>query len=83
MINVIQQPNNYQTDSEVWWLIYDPSDSLITLGPLQCSGTTGSPLVMVVASTKEEIDSYIQEKSLLTEPAQDSNSYYTDEHTAS
>jgi hypothetical protein len=67
MINIIQQPENFQTDNNIWWLLYNPVDLVIASGPFQCSGVTWSPLVMVTGDTKEELDQYIIDNNLITE----------------
>jgi hypothetical protein len=64
MINVIQQPSNAETDSNIWWLIYDSDTNLIIIEPIQCSGSTYSPNVMVTADTKEELEEYIINNNL-------------------
>jgi hypothetical protein len=70
MINTIQQPENFQTDDNVWWLIYNPDSLNIVIQPLQCSGKTTSPLTMVVADQIEELDQYIIDNNLIAPPTE-------------
>ena len=65
MINVIQQPNDFQTDSNIWWLIYDSTNLNIVFGPIQSSGKTGSPLTIVTTYLREELDQYITDNNLI------------------
>jgi hypothetical protein len=71
MINIIQQPSNTPTDDNIWWLIYDSDTNSITIGPLQCSGYTSSPITMVTADTLEELNSYITENNLVAPMGQE------------
>lgn len=68
---VVDQPNNVQTNEEQWWFVYDATTKIIVVEPLRCCGFTSSPFTMVIADTKEEIDTYIQENNLQYPPVLD------------
>jgi hypothetical protein len=62
---VIPSLQEVQTTEQEWWMIYDADTKEITVGPQQCSGFTSSPLTMVVADTKEELEQYIVDNGLV------------------
>lgn len=64
----IIQPNDYLTDDEQWWFIYNPENLTLLMIPQQCSGKTSSPYIMVVMDTKEECENYISENNLKPPP---------------
>lgn len=63
--DVIVSPDDVHTTEQEWWFVYDSTVNQITLSPLQCSGYTSSPLTMVVADTKEELEQYIIDNNLI------------------
>lgn len=60
----IIQPNNYLTDDEQWWFVYNAETLKLLMIPQQCSGKTSSPHIMVVMDTLEECETYISENDL-------------------
>lgn len=63
---VIPFPDQVHTTDQNWWMIYDTATKEIIVAPQQCSGYTSSPLTMVIADTKEELEQYIKDNSLIT-----------------
>ena len=63
-MQVIPQPQDIQTDSVQWWFIYNDSTKIVLQQPLQCSGKTSSPHVMVIADTEQECNDYIVQNNL-------------------
>jgi hypothetical protein len=61
----LSTPQNIHTTDEDWWMIFDPESKKVIVKPQQCSGYTSSPLVMVVAKSKEELDQYIVDNNLI------------------
>jgi hypothetical protein len=58
-------PQNVHTTEEDWWMIFDPASKNVIVMPQQCSGYTSSPLTMVVAENKDELNQYIIDNSLI------------------
>ena len=63
---VIPFPDQVHTTDQNWWMIYDATTKQIVVEPMQCSGYTSGPLTMVIADTKEELEQYIKDNSLIT-----------------
>jgi len=61
----INSPQEVYTTEQEWWVIYDANTKEIASAPQQCSGYTSSPLTMVAADTKEELEEYITENGLV------------------
>jgi hypothetical protein len=68
---VIPQPNEYITDNEQWWFVYNSDTLTLLMIPQQCSGRTSSPHIMVVMDTLEECNDYISENELKNPPEKD------------
>ena len=64
-IQKITDIDNIETTQEQWWIIYNDETKTVLLGPLQCSGYTSSPYVMVIGNTEEELLTYIEENGLI------------------
>ena len=64
-IQKITDVDNIETTQEQWWIIYNDETKTVLLGPLQCSGYTSSPHVMVIGETEEELLTYIEENDLI------------------
>jgi len=64
MIQKITNVSNTETTQEQWWITYNDETKTVLQGPLQCSGRTSSPHIMVIADTEEELLSYIEENNL-------------------
>jgi len=45
--------------------LYNESTKIVFEGPIQCSGSTTSPHIMVIADTEEELLTYIEENDLI------------------
>jgi hypothetical protein len=58
-------PDEVHATEQDWWMIYDADTKVITIEPLQCSGYTSSPMTMVIADTKEELEKYIADHGLI------------------
>lgn len=56
---------NIHTTEEDWWMIFDPDSKKVIVKPQQCSGYTSSPLAMVIAETKDELNQYIIDNGLI------------------
>jgi hypothetical protein len=65
MFNIIQAPDNFYTDENTYWLIFNPSDLNIIVAPNICPGFTISPFTMVTADTIEQLNSYITNNNLV------------------
>jgi len=65
MIQKITNVSNIETTQEQWWIVYNDETKVILEGPLQCSGYTSSPNIMVIADTEEELLTYIEENNLI------------------
>ena len=65
MIQKITNVSNTETTQEQWWILYNDETKVILEGPLQCSGYTSSPNIMVIADTEEELLTYIEENNLI------------------
>ena len=61
----ITDVDNIETTQEQWWLIYNDETKTVLEGPLQCSGYTSSPHIMVIGETEEELLTYIEENDLI------------------
>jgi len=64
-IQKITDVDNIETTQEQWWIIYNDETKTVLLGPLQCSGYTSSPHVMVIGDTEKELLTYIEENDLI------------------
>ena len=64
-IQKITDVDNIETAQEQWWIIYNDETKTVLLGPLQCSGYTSSPHVMVIGDTEKELLTYIEENDLI------------------
>jgi len=59
--------NNIVTDENDWWMIYENESKIVIEGIYQCKGKTSTSLdtlVMVIAETKEELQTYITDNGL-------------------
>jgi len=63
-IQKITDVDNIETTQEQWWIIYNDETKTVLEGPLQCSGYTSSPHIMVIGETEEELLKYIEENDL-------------------
>ena len=63
-MNTINNPQNFLTNDDQWWIIYDSLTKKILVEPQQCSGYTSSPFTMVTGDTKEELEQYILDNEL-------------------
>ena len=61
----ITNVDNIETTQDQWWMLYNESTKIVFEGPLQCSGSTTSPHIMVIADTEEELLAYIEENGLI------------------
>lgn len=61
----LESAQNVHTTDQEWWMIFDPNSKKVIVKPQQCSGYTSSPLTMVVAESKEELDQYIIDNNLI------------------
>jgi len=64
-IQKITDVDNIETTQEQWWIIYNDETKTVLEGPLQCSGYTSSPHIMVIGETEEELLTYIEENDLI------------------
>jgi hypothetical protein len=69
---VIPFPNEVYTTDQNWWMIYDAATKQVAVEPMQCSGCTSSPLTIVVADSKEELEQYIADNELIYQHIADS-----------
>ena len=56
---------NIESTQDQWWMLYNESTKIVFEGPIQCSGSTTSPHIMVIADTEEELLTYIEENDLI------------------
>ena len=63
-MNIIDKPENFLTNEEQWWMIFESETKKIIIYPNKCSGYTSSPFMMIVADSKEELEKYILENEL-------------------
>ena len=56
---------NIESTQDQWWMLYNESTKIVFEGPIQCSGSTTSPYIMVIADTEEELLTYIEENDLI------------------
>ena len=56
---------NIESTQDQWWMLYNESTKIVFEGPIQCSGSTTSPHIMVIADTEEELLAYIEENGLI------------------
>ena len=63
-MNTINNPQNFLTNDDQWWIIYDSLTKKILVEPQQCSGYTSSPFTIAVADSKEELEQYILDNEL-------------------
>jgi hypothetical protein len=68
----IPSPDEVCTTEQDWWMIYDAISKQIIIEPQQCSGYTSSPLTIVVADSKEELEQYIADNELIYQHIADS-----------
>jgi hypothetical protein len=61
----LTSPQNVHTTEEDWWMVFDPASKNVVVQPQQCSGYTSSPLTMVIAETKDELNQYIIDNDLI------------------
>ncbi len=59
---------NIESTQDQWWMLYNESTKIVFEGPIQCSGSTTSPHIMVIADTEEELLTYIEENDLVILP---------------
>ena len=64
-IQKITDVDNIETAQEQWWIVYNDETKTVLEGPLQCSGYTSSPHIMVIGDTEEELLTYIEENDLI------------------
>jgi len=64
-IQKITDVDNIETAQEQWWIVYNDETKTVLEGPLQCSGYTSSPHIMVIGETEEELLTYIEENDLI------------------
>lgn len=69
--HVIPFSAEVHTTEQDWWMIYDADNKIILVEPLNCAGYTSSPLTMVVADSKEELNQYIVDNNLKYPPEED------------
>jgi len=63
-MNIIDKPENFLTNGQEWWMIFESETRKIIVPPNQCSGYTSSPFTMIVANSKEECDQFIIDSNL-------------------
>jgi hypothetical protein len=70
MINSYQQPQNFDIPDNVWWMVYEDDSKEILSGirKPQERGCITSPLILLTADTKEELEQYIQDNGLILPP---------------
>jgi|TARA_R110000744_G_scaffold375990_1_gene489901 hypothetical protein len=64
-IQKITDVKNIETTQEQWWMLYNDYTKIVLEPPMQCSGYTTSPHIMVIADTEEELLAYIEENGLI------------------
>ena len=62
---IIDNPNDEQTDEIQFWFIYNVSEKKVISPIVQVSGYTSSPHRMVISDTKEELVDYINDNQLI------------------
>ncbi len=67
-IQTITDVTNIKTTENDWFIGYNNETRRVMIGPIQCSGNSNSCHVMVIADTKEELLSYIEENDLIVPP---------------
>lgn len=65
-MNTINNPQNFLTTEDQWWMIHNAETKKIIIKPQQCYGYTSSPFTMVVGDTKEELEQYILENFIVS-----------------
>ena len=65
-MNTINNPQNFLTTEDQWWMIHNAETKKIIIEPHQCSGYTSSPFTMVIGDTKEELEQYILENFIVS-----------------
>lgn len=63
-MSTINNPHNFLTTEDQWWMIYETETKEIIIEPQQCYGYTSSPFTVVIGDTKEELEQYILENGL-------------------
>lgn len=56
--------DNIETTQDDWWFLYNSETRIVISGPMQCSGYTTSPHIMIIGDTKDELLAYIDENNL-------------------
>ena len=64
-IQKITNVDSIETTQDEWWMLYNESTKIVFEGPLQCSGITTSPDIMVIADSEAELLAYIEETGLI------------------
>ena len=64
-IQKITNVDSIETTQDKWWMLYNESTKIVFEGPLQCSGSTTSPHIMVIADSEAELLAYIEETGLI------------------
>ena len=65
-MNINNNPQNFLTTEDQWWMIHDVETKKIIIEPQQCSGYTSSPFTIAVSDSKEELDQWILENSIIS-----------------
>lgn len=65
-MNIINNPQNFLTAEDQWWMVVESETKKIIVSPNQCSGYTSSPFTMIVSDSKEELDQWILENSIIS-----------------
>ena len=63
-MNIINNPQNFLTAEDQWWMVFESETKKILVEPQQCSGYTSSPFTLAVADSKEELEQYILDNEL-------------------
>ena len=64
-IQKITDVDNIETTQGVWWFLYDDETKIVLEVPMQCSGYTTSPHIMITSDTEAELYVYIEENDLI------------------
>tara|TARA_R110000772_G_scaffold216244_1_gene326755 strand:+ start:725 stop:952 length:228 start_codon:yes stop_codon:yes gene_type:complete len=64
-IQKITDVKNIETTQEQWWMLYNDYTKIVLEPPMQCSGYTTSPHIMVIADTEEELLLFIEDNDLI------------------
>lgn len=63
-MNIINNPRNYNTSESDWWFVFDEEINTIVVPVIQCSGNTTSPYTLVIGTSEEECNNYIEENNI-------------------